>query len=162
LLIGYHVLGTDLSSRMVEFSKHNIQWLFNKYPELEGQVVIEEADAINYSWPPFSAVASELYLGRAYNQLPEKSLLHKNISEVNVITSKFLKNIHKQLKLNQVMVLALPVWLQGNHKIFLPLIENLKGLGYNHIELKHVSSEDLVYYRPGQVVARQLVILKKV
>ena len=44
----------------------------------------------------------------------------------------------------------------------LPLIDSLPQLGYKQGVFTHVNTRELVYYRPGQVVGRQLLVLEKV
>ena len=55
-----------------------------------------------------------------------------------------------------------PAWNDGQgHFTHLPLVKKLADLGYKHIELKNVEAKDLLYYREGQVVARELLVLEK-
>jgi tRNA G10 N-methylase Trm11 len=162
LLMGYHVLGTDLKARMIEYSKTNLQWLFEQYPKLEGQVALEVADAATYRWPRFSVIASEAYLGAHLNRLPPQSRLNNIIHEVNDLITKFLKNIHAQLRPGQVIVLAVPEWaIEKKPAIRLPIIDKITDIGYNYFDFEHVGRNDLVYYRADQIVGRRLIRLKK-
>ena len=156
LLMDYHVIGTDLDPRMVEYAQKNIQWLVAKYPNIEGQVVIEQADATSYQWPRFSAVASEVYLGRPLNSLPDSEKLRKIVKDVNTIVKKFLKNLAPQLRHGQKVVLAVPAWKNVRGETFhkLPLLDNLKELGYNRLSFVHFKNDKLLYYREDQIVAR--------
>ncbi len=181
LLMGYSVYGTDIEPRLVEYSKKNLQWLVEQNPKLEGKTALEIADATNYRWPGFSTIASELYLGRPLAKLPESPKLREIISDVNTITSKFLKNLAPQLKAEQQICLAVPAWREPNGELVkLPLIDpvesaslahkgrafhridRLTDMGYTYSDLKHVRRDDLVYFRENQVVARQLLRLRKV
>jgi tRNA G10 N-methylase Trm11 len=162
LLMGYSVMGTDIDERMAEFSKRNIRWLFEKYPSLEGGVDIEIADATGYRWPGFSAVASEVFLGRPLATLPPEDKLKQIISDANVIIKKFLQNLAPQLKAGHMVCLAVPVWRRANGELTdLPVLDKLTDMGYNYLDLKHVRARDLVYYREDQVVGRRLLRLKK-
>lgn len=162
LLMGYNVIGTDIETRLVAYSKQNIGWLFQKYPHLQGHVVIEPADATNHRWPRFSTVASEIYLGRALSSLPSDDKLKQIVSDVNTIAKKFLANLSPQLKTDQRICLAVPAWRRPNGKlIHLPLIDRLTDMGYNELTFKHVNSDELIYYRENQIVARQLLVLKR-
>ena len=164
LLMGYHVIGTDIEPRLVEYSKANIQWLVEKYPQIEGQVVIEVGDATNHRWPRFSVVASEVYLGRPLSSLPGPNKLKGIISDVNTIIKKFLQNLAPQLRAGQKVVLAIPAWRnvkgQSFHK--LPLLDNLTSLGYNRVDFVHTNNDELVYFRENQIVARELLILERI
>lgn len=162
LLMGYSVIGTDIEDRMVDYSRRNIKWLFEKYPNLEGSVDIEPGDATSYEWPGFSTVASEVFLGRPLASLPSDVDLKQIISDANTVTKKFLQNLAPQLQTGRGFCIAVPAWRKPDGIfIRLPLIDHLTDIGYTYWDLKHVPREDLVYFREDQVVARQLLRLKK-
>ncbi|HVX58671.1 MAG TPA: hypothetical protein VG964_02950, partial [Candidatus Saccharimonadales bacterium] len=162
MLMGYSVVGTDLEPRMIEYTQKNIQWLVERNPSLETQVVLETGDATSYQWAGFSLVASEVFLGRPLGKLPDQAELKKVVSDANTITRKFLENIAKQMKQGQQMCLAVPAWQVGRDRfIHLPLIDHLTEMGYNNLDLTHARRQDLIYFRADQVVARQLLILTK-
>lgn len=161
LLSGYSVVGTDLEPRMVEYSEANIAWLMEKYPQIEGYVVIEQADATSTRWPAFSVVATETYLGRPLNTLPSMDKLNPIIQDVNTIIRKFLINLAPQLRSSQRLCLAVPAWRAGKNFKHLPLIDHLTDMGYTRLHLVHAKTDELVYYRENQVVARELLILER-
>lgn len=162
LLAGFSVLGSDNDPRMVEYTKKNLQWLVERQPLIEGSAAIELADATSFSWPGFSTVASEVFLGRPLNSLPPPDQLKQIISDVNIITKKFLKNLAPQLKAGRTICLALPAWRQASGQLInLPLIDQLTDMGYNYSDLEHVRHDSLVYFREDQIVARQLLRLEK-
>lgn len=161
-LMGYHALGTDNDPRMVDYAKQNLKWLFDKHPGLETQVAIELADATSYHWPRFSVVASETYLGRPLSTLPPRDKLQGIINDTNTVLRKFLRNLAPQLKTGQRLVLAVPAWRSSSSQLIeLPLIDQLTDMGYAYLDLKHVSRDQLIYYREGQVVARRILRLHK-
>jgi tRNA G10 N-methylase Trm11 len=162
LLMGYSVLGTDLEPRMVEYTEHNLQWLVQQQPNIQGRVALEIGDATSYHWPGFSALASEAYLGRPLTTLPASDKLNEIVRDVDTILRKFLRNLAPQLKPGRRICLAVPAWQVSTGKFKrLPLIDHLSDLGYNQLDFKHVRPEELLYYREGQVVARQLLTLEK-
>jgi tRNA G10 N-methylase Trm11 len=162
LLMGYSVYGTDIDPRMIDYAKRNIQWLVDKSPSIEGKVTIEVADATSYKWPGFSCIASELFLGRPLAKFPDDTTLKQIVSDANTIIKKFLQNLAPQLKAGQKICLAVPAWRKpGSQLVRLPVIDQLTDMGYNYLDLKHVSREDLIYFREDQVVARQLLRLEK-
>jgi tRNA G10 N-methylase Trm11 len=162
LLMGYSVYGSDNDQRMVEYSKKNLKWLVDQQASIEGKVTVEVADATSYRWPGFSTVASELFLGRPLNSLPPPDKLKEIVSDVNLITKKFFKNLAPQLKPGQTICVAVPAWRKPSGQlIMLPVIDQLTDMGYNYASLKHVGRDQLVYFREDQVVARQLLRLSK-
>lgn len=163
MLMGYHVMGSDIDPRMVDYTRENLKWLVGRYPALETSASVELGDATNHQWPRFSTIASEVFLGRPLNALPAESKLREIISDANVITKKFLENLSGQLRPGQKLCLALPAWRHPDGRITrLPLLDQLTDMGYNYLDLKHVRRQDLLYYREDQVVARQLIRLEKV
>jgi tRNA G10 N-methylase Trm11 len=162
LLMGYSVIGTDLEPRMVDYAQTNLLWLVKNNPQIQGRVVLETGDATSHKWPPFSVLASEVYLGRPLNFLPAPEKLRPIVNDVNIILKKFLKNLAPQIKPGRQICLAVPAWQKSDGSlIHLPVIDQLTEMGYNYLDLKHVRREDLVYSREGQTVARQLLILEK-
>ncbi len=162
LLMGYSTYGTDIEPRMVEYTKRNLQWLVARNPSIEGKVIAEPADATDYQWLGFSCVASEVYLGRPLSKLPDEATLKQIVSDTNTVIKKFLQNLAPQLKPKQTLCLAVPAWRRpAGRAIRLPFIDHLTDMGYNYSDLKHVRREDLVYFREDQVVARQLLRLRK-
>ncbi len=163
LLMGCPVVtGTDLEERMIEYSRGNIDWLEKKYNASKQSIIIEQGDATSAAWSEFNCVASETYLGKPLSTIPRKDFLRELIEPVNLLHKKFLKNIYTQLASGARICLAVPAWkTENNQFIHLPVLDQLAELGYNRIALEKVSSKDLLYFRPDQIVARELVILTR-
>ena len=163
LLMGYEVIGSDIQPKMVEFSKANLQWLSNKYdvPATKYQVIV--ADATVHEWlGDIDTVVSEIYLGKPLKSLPQTSKLTPIKDEINQLLQKFLLNISQQLKNGAYLCLAVPAWRSPTGQLIkLPLIDRLTDMGYTYLDLKHVQRDQLVYFREDQIVARQLLILRK-
>jgi len=154
--------GTDIDQRMIDYSDGNLKWL-EKAHKIDKPVILELGDATNHEWQSFDCVACETYLGQAYSSYPDKSVLNKNIQNCDTIISKFLMNIHDQLPKGKYMALALPAWDDRINKSFisLPLIDHLEDLGYNRLRFSIIQDEKLFYHRPGQIVARQLIVITR-
>ena len=162
-LMGYQIYGTDLEPRMVDYTKTNLEWLAKNYGE-PPHWTLDTGDATQYHWQPFNVVVSELYLGQAFSAPPEFSVLNRTRQTVNLIVERFLLNIHDQLaKDDSRLALAVPAWLTsgGNEILHLPLLDHLEELGYNRMSFSHVSNRELIYYRPGQIVGRELIVIKR-
>ncbi|HEU5004871.1 MAG TPA: hypothetical protein VFT49_02165 [Candidatus Saccharimonadales bacterium] len=134
MLMGYSVMGTDLEPRMVDFTKQNLAWLVEREPKIETQATVEVGDATNYSWPGFSVVASEIFLGRPLAKLPSQTDLKQIISDTNTITKKFLANIAGQLKSGQRMCLAVPAWRIDNDILQKLRLSEAQGSGEQRAE----------------------------
>jgi hypothetical protein len=167
LLMGYGAYGTDLEPRMIDYTRQNLDWL-NEYTSGQRQggsqpenITLETGDATEYRWQkPFAAVASEAYLGRPLNNWPAPEKLQEIIGTCNVIIEHFLQNIATQTPAGTRLCLAVPAWRAPNGRVHrLSTLDRLSDLGYNRISFSGVAAQDLVYYRPDQFVARELLVI---
>ena len=169
MLMDYHVYGTDLVPRMVQYSIDNLAWLDTKYPHKGDYRRVEVGDAVSHKWNWATVegqmskvvVAGETYLGQPLSALPSNEHLSKIIYEVNLLHHKFLQNIGKQIPSGTRLCLAVPTW-RGKHEfLHLPMLDHLTDMGYTRIRFTNVDNEDLIYHREGQVVGRELLVLQK-
>ncbi|MDO4508091.1 MAG: DNA methyltransferase [Candidatus Saccharibacteria bacterium] len=182
ILMGYQAYGTDLSERMVEYSERNLKWLCSDLEkktalkkknngDLEKSVVknttefaatwkVEAGDATDFKWNgEIDAVACEGYLGRPMSLPPAEIKLKAEKQECGVIIRGFLKNLAGQIKSGTPVVLAAPAWLRENGEYSrLNILDETLEAWYN---IGNKSREGLLYHREGQVVARDIIILRK-
>lgn len=163
LLLGHNVIGSDLSQKMVDYSRENLAWL-EKRQHLSTTFEVELGDAMNHKWPAaITTVATETYLGQPFSAPPKADKLAEVRRNCNHIISDFLTNLHPQIQPNTRLCIAVPAWLDSSQQItHLPLVNQLGELGYKKLELTHVNHDQLVYYRPEQVVARQLLLIEAI
>lgn len=160
LLMGLRVHGSDLEPRMVEYATDNLAWLEQQYTNLPGSIV-ETGDATNFLWPAFDAMACETYLGRPFAESPKPEVLREVMQDVNLIHKRFLQNVAKQTPAGLKLCIAVPAWKTHDGFQHLKTLDSLEELGYTRTKFVHAKSEDLIYYRSGQVVARELVVLTR-
>jgi len=162
-LMGYSVYGTDLSEKMVRYTRENLNWLEDM---LHHKVdwYLHEGDAMNTQWrQPISAVAAEGYLGQPFSAPPSPAKLNEVRDNCNHIISTFLKNLSTQIESGTPVCLAVPAWKKTDGSFtHLPLIDTVAKLGFKPHEFHNVSARDLLYYREDQVVARELLVLTKI
>ncbi len=187
LLMGYRVYGTDISDRMVEYSRKNLNWLVrDKNSHFEGVrslarrgvapaargdgpagrapknvlFYLSAGDAISYTWQqPIDAVACEGYLGKPFPRIPTEMELKEQKQECGAIVRGFLKNLAEQIKSGTPVVIAAPAWLRENGEYErLDMLDDIPDMGYN---VNNKTQEGLLYHRDGQVVARDILILRK-
>ncbi|MCL1840066.1 hypothetical protein FWF89_03715 [Candidatus Saccharibacteria bacterium] len=192
LLMGFSVYGTDLSEKMISYSKKNLDWLAFKlarttlsrnfcrhdgseatHPatagvrsvsEKELSCELEAGDATNFKWKqPIDFIVSETYLGQPFSAPPSDIKLKEVQFTTKSIILAFLKNIHPQLKPGTPLALAIPAWRRPDQTFsHLNIVDEIKKLGYNVHQFKHATSAQLLYYRESQVVARQIIVLRKI
>lgn len=175
-IMGYVPYGTDLNERMVEYSKKNLSWLFNErnqkrfkiLPDLilkKDQILnaISVGDATSFTWEgEIDAVAFEGYLGAPMSKSPVDIKFKTEKAKCREIAMGFLKNITPQIKSGTPVVMALPAWLRENGKYAgLNILDEIQEMGYNFEKFQDLSQSDLLYYREGQIVAREIIVIRK-
>ena len=175
-IMGYIPYGTDLNERMVEYSKKNLSWLFNErnqkrfkiLPDLiqkKDQIIesISVGDATNFTWEgEIDAVAFEGYLGAPMSKPPVDIKFKTEKAKCREIAMGFLKNITPQIKSGTPVAMALPAWLRENGKYAgLNILDEIQEMGYNFEKFQDLSQSDLLYYREGQIVAREIIVIRK-
>jgi tRNA G10 N-methylase Trm11 len=161
-LMRYAAYGTDLSEKMIRFSRDNLNWIQEKEKFVAGWY-LHEGDAMTTKWqPPIAAVVAEGYLGQPFSAPPSNSKLVEVRGNTNHILSEFLKNLVGQIKPGTPVVLAVPAWKDiDGHFTHLPLIAKVEELGYSYVQMRNVRPDQLLYFRPDQVVAREILVLIK-
>ena len=186
LLMGYRVYGTDLNKKMIEYSDKNLRWLsekdfflghFGGYDRELGRSArddgperpvsqkkctfsLSQGDATSFQWKqPIDAVACEGYLGKPMLKIPTEIVLKEQKQECGAIVLGFLKNLVGQIRKDTPVVIAVPAWLREDGVYSrLNILDEIDKLGYN---VNNKSREGLIYSREKQIVARDILILRK-
>lgn len=161
-LMGYEVYGTDLNPRMVEYSGRNLEWL-GRLMGREASFQAAQGDATSFQWSgPVDLVACETYLGPPMSQAPAEIKLKEVKQECRGIILGFLKNLSSQIETGTPVTIAVPAWLRlDGHYERLNLLDEIDNLRYNVVRFKNLGQRDLLYHRDGQVVAREIIVLRK-
>ena len=160
LLAGYDVVGTDLSQKMVDYTTENLSWLQLTFTAPGNIIDIHQADTTTHRWlnsTHLTAIVCETYLGQPFSVPPTPQKLAAVVGNCNHIITSFLTNIRPQLAPNTPLCIAVPAWYDASGQAtHLPLIKHLQQLDYHHLNRR----TPLIYRRPDQVVARELLILQ--
>lgn len=154
------IMGSDARPEMVSATKDNLKWLSNEYGIEINARGINPADATTNRWngKPDSVV-SEMYLGPAMTKLPNDESLQGIVSQCNNLLKKFLVNLRPQLRPGARCCIAIPAWNTPKGLVRLPIADQVGSLGYARQRFATIKSERLVYRRPDQLVARELLVL---
>ena len=186
-LMGYTQYGTDINDRMVSYSQRNLEWISKSKTQFsraasgrpvatggqrssspcqapdsleKSSFLICQGDATSFTWEqPIDAVAFEGFLGQPMSLPPAEIKLKAEKQTCSSIILGFLKNLAPQIKAETPVVMAIPAWLRENGRYSrLDILDEVEKLGYN---LMNRSRDGLLYFREGQVVARDIIILRK-
>lgn len=162
-LLGMGVYGSDLSEKMIRYTRDNLNWLQESH-RIRSDWYIHEGDAMTAHWrQPIDLIASETYLGQPFSAPPSAKKLEEVRGNVNHITTTFLRNIHAQLEPGTSLCLAVPAWRDSSGAITrLPFTGSLTTLGFRPVPFATSKPGDLLYYRENQVVARELLVMTRI
>jgi tRNA G10 N-methylase Trm11 len=175
LLNDYHVVGSDANGEQIEKCKKNLEWLSKEYELTYPDCKVFQAsfnEAIKKLKPDsIDAVVTESTLGPVYKKAPSNQEIKDNYATLNKLYTRFLQNIRPILKKSGRIVVTLPAYqLKPKEYVFGEFIDSFENLGYSRVCPLHKRFESpdiritrrgtIVYSRPEQIVAREIVILK--
>lgn len=176
MLDGFRALGTDLEPRMVEYTKRNLKWLTEAYMgarltkdekrgimKVYSDFKISQGDARETCWEEkIDAVATEAFLGAPMSKIPAEVKFRQERERCREIVLGFLKNLGGQITSGTPVVMAIPAWKRENGEyIGTGVLDEVEKLGYNVVKFKYSRREGFLYYREGQIVAREIIVLRK-
>jgi len=163
-LMNINTYGSDLNPKMVDYTTKNVQWLAQKYSSTidnqapDWQTFQADATTIKLDDSKRSSITHivcETYLGQPFSAPPAPEKLKEVVGNCNHIISSFLENALPQINNTVRLCIAVPAWqdTSGNFT-HLPLLRRLEKLGYEQL-----NRQQLLYHRPDQVVAREILVL---
>lgn len=161
-LYGYEVYGTDVSEKMIRYTRDNLVWLADTH-RISFEKYFHQADGTSAVWQqPIDTVVCEGYLGRPIAGQSISDLeLSKIMDECNAIMKGFLTNISSQLPSATPLCVAIPAWNLPSGFKHLALLTDIESLGFERRNFINATPEDLLYYREDQIVAREMLVLIK-
>lgn len=175
LLLGYsQVIGTDSSEEAARDTKAYLEWLEARHPEIKGRwrVFASDARLLGKTLDPSSVgtVVTEPFLGPPQSGHETHEQLRKMMDDQLVpLYRAALASLSGTMAPNASAVVSFPVFSRKKMPILVPLDEiagDLVAAGlipgeYADFNLPATSSGGVVYERPDQHVAREIVLLKK-
>lgn len=176
LLNDYRAVGSDANSAQVEKCKKNLQWISKQYILKHPDYKIFQSDAA-YGFKKLrensiDAIVTETTLGPVYAKVPNKQTMNQNFREIEKLYLRFFQNARIILKNKGRIVFTVPAYQIKPMKFVLaPFIDNIEKIGYSMVSLwdKKLFTESsrlterstIIYSRPDQVVAREIIIFEK-
>jgi len=173
LLNDYRVIGTDANDQQIENTKENLKWLSKKYILEYPDYKIFQSDIGNITRKikpnSIDAIVTESTLGPVYKKLPATKEIINNFEELEKIYLKFFQAAKTVLRQRSRLVVTLPAYkMRANQYLFAPFVDKLEKIGYSvtcpldeGLITKHTkitSRNSIVYDRPDQIVAREVII----
>ncbi|MDO8571874.1 MAG: hypothetical protein Q7R79_04305 [bacterium] len=174
LLMGFStVRGSDIDQKNVRATQENLTWLSGKKSVSFEKDWVIHCDAATltscYQKNSIDAIITEPYLGPIITRERTGSLkaIAKELSQLYI---RFFREAFQILKKNGVIVMVWPVWMDRDVAIFLPLVTDVLGIGYENKTIpqglaailhEKTARGSLLYHRPGQFVARELFVFQK-
>lgn len=153
--MGYRAYGTDKNPKMIEYSKKNLKYIG------AADWTLEVGDAMEHRWSgEITAVAAESYLGSPMSEIPSAVRLKNERNVCGEIFWGFLENLSGQIRSGTPVVIAVPAWARGNGD-YEKLVKNLDEIEQLEYNVEKSGAGELIYARPGQIVAREILILRK-
>ena len=98
---------------------------------------------------------TEPYLGPPLKGKESRQQIEKIIDELSELYVSAFSEFRKILNRNGKVVIVFPAFRQGREILELPILEQIKNLGFSQ-----VNQDKLIYSRPGQKVWRQIYVFQ--
>ena len=175
LLNDYKIIGIDANDKQVENSKENFKWLSEKYILEYPDYKIFQSDVGNITRKikanSIDAIVTESTLGPVYKKLPTIKEMKQNFSKLEKVYLKFFQISKTVLRKKANLVVTLPAYkIKPEQYLFTPFIDKLEKIGYSitcpldkrlitkYTKITHRNS--IIYDRPDQTVAREVIVFK--
>lgn len=154
------IYGSDISAKAVQDTQNNLKWLETKNNLNPTKQVIFLADATDAKQikpaGEVDLICTEPYLGPSKNKFFTPQQYKDLALELRELYLKALTNFKPVIKANGVIVM---IWPEISDQPTFSLDE-VRALGFKIVDSK-LTSSDLIYSRPGQIVKRRVVVLVK-
>ncbi len=173
MLMGFDVIGSDISGDAVKDSFDNLQWMVRTFPAAVGRkfycfqkdvrdLSIEDLNAAkkmmygeNVGFG-VKAVVTESYLGPPMKKFPAEDWRQQIDADLGALLMQGFRSFHEMFGRGVPVVLSLPVYRDG--KDYFPLeksVEKITSVGYSAKALLE-GQDFLIYDRKDQIVGRQV------
>lgn len=176
MIMGYRVLGSDISSEAVEAAEKNLGWIRTRYKLSPHRFEVVVSDVKNLkneiAEKNVYGVVTEGTLGPAYSATPKETEIKKNFDILGKIYLNAFTEFKKILKSGNRVVIALPAYRKHIGFVSFPVVDKILKLGYDIVApieqsvlsrfpfLKVTPRSSIIYDRKDQVVVREIIIFQ--
>lgn len=176
LLNDYRVIGSDANGDQIEKCKQNLDWIGKQYELTYPDYKIFQAgfgDAMRkISNNSIDAIVTESTLGPIYKKVPNNTEIKTNYNTLKKLYARFFGSGQNVLRPGKRIVVTLPAYqIKPGEFVFAEFIDSLEKLGYSIVcplpnefkgkDIKITKRNTIIYSRPEQIVAREIVIFQK-
>ena len=167
-------IGGDISEKAIADTKKNLKWFARTHLEepLELSLFKSPAkDLADQFEQQASLIIAETYLGPPRLGRESETKLRETIEELTKENIESFKTLYDLLKSDGRAVIAFPAYKLRENFLYLPILEELKKIGFKQINPlpdsiptalnQTTPSGALLYKRANQHVAREIFVLEK-
>ncbi|KKR05192.1 MAG: hypothetical protein UT32_C0022G0006 [Parcubacteria group bacterium GW2011_GWC2_39_14] len=161
LVLGYNVMGSDISPKAVQDSKENLNWLASEI-SLKSKYSVFQSDITRQAQLGMAVdtIVTEPYLGPALRGHEKKDEIDKNIQNLIRLYKTSLQKFAEWLKPSGVVVMIVPKFLLDATPHTNEQLISINLINLLPPRLKFVSKWE--YAREGQHVIREIYKLQKI
>ena len=158
IMVGAHVIGSDLDHLAVSGAETNLSWLSSRYNFVHEtyNLFVSDATHVGEHLKNVDAVVTEPLMGPLLDsraEIPEDKV--RNIAKgLDKLYRGSLKAWYPLLPVGGRVVMTIPVFHLGGREIPTISIDTVRSLGYNYVL-------SVAYSKPGATVIRNITILEK-
>jgi len=158
LLLGYKVVGSDISNKAIKDTKNNLEWLENnsKVKSQNWKILQADVRSLSRQVNVADAIVAEPYLGPPLRGSENRHQVSEVINELSDLYDEAFSEFRKILNPGGRIVIIFPAFRVGKEVLELPVLSQIKKLGFTQL-----NKDKLVYSREGQKVWRQIYIFQR-
>ncbi len=175
LLNDYKVIGSDANGDQIVNSKKNLEWLSGKYILEHPDYKVFQSDIRSITKKikrnSIDAIVTESTLGPIYEKAPSQVEIRHNYNRFVKMYTGFFQIAKLILRKKRRIVITIPAYKIRNDKyITAPFIDRLEKIGYSVVspldqefiteDIKITGRNSIIYDRPNQIVAREVIIFE--
>ena len=167
MLMGYeNIIGSDLSEVAVNDTNKNIEWIKDTFNVKNKNLKIDifQSDFFDITKKinnnTIDAIIAEPYLGKPLRGNEPRSVIEKQALELKAMYLNALTKFAKILKPGGIVVFIIPRFNSHNDWIKIDIEKDIIQLGFRNDPILQ-EHKQLLYWRPGQHVGREIWRFKK-